>query len=108
MGNAPARVRCNTCNSERNYRLKTVLVKDKETRPRIRATKVSSPDVYEKKLRDSNMKTPRPYRATEAFEEGDVIDHTKFGRGVVMKVVPPDRIDVLFRDESKTLLCKLN
>ena len=37
------------------------------------------------------------------FHEGDIIDHTKFGPGIVEKVVD-DKIEVIFRHEIKTLV----
>ena len=40
-----------------------------------------------------------------SFAEGDVVDHPKFGLGVVREVLPPDKIQVLFRDGSRLLRC---
>jgi len=37
------------------------------------------------------------------FNEGDIIDHVKFGPGIVEKVVD-DKIEVIFRHEIKTLV----
>lgn len=52
------------------------------------------------------MKSPKTYRADQPFDESDVIDHVKFGRGVVLKLVHPDRMDVIFQDETRTLIRK--
>lgn len=49
--------------------------------------------------------TPRPYAMSAAFAEGEVIDHPKFGLGVVREVLPPDKVQVLFRDGSRLLRC---
>jgi len=106
VNNQPARVRCNTCRSERNYRQpklshtpvrKTV----SEERAKIRG---SHPDLYQQKLKANLMKTPKPYRIDAEFDLEDVIEHVKFGRGVVLKLVHPDRMDVLFQDETRTLM----
>jgi len=40
---------------------------------------------------------PRPYRPTEQYEKGDVVDHARYGRGRVTEV-RGDRIDVRFPD----------
>lgn len=34
----------------------------------------------------------------ESFAVGDVIDHPKFGNGVVQELLPPDKMQILFRD----------
>ncbi len=47
----------------------------------------------------------RPYAMNEAFVVGDVVDHPKFGSGVVQEVFPPDKMQILFRDGAKMLRC---
>ncbi len=109
-GGQPARVRCNTCKSERNYKAPRLSGGSDRPTPRaITRTKVvgAHPDLYQQKLRALVMKSPKPYRIDAAFEVDDLIDHIKFGRGVVLKLIHPDRMDVLFQDESRTLVCKL-
>lgn len=51
--------------------------------------------------------TPVPYSMQAAFAVQDVIEHPTFGRGEVLSVSPPDKMDVLFQDGVKTLRCKL-
>lgn len=109
VNNQPARLKCNTCKSERNYRAPkssdapTRRASVSEERAKIRG---SHPELYQQKLRETVMKSPKAYRIDEAFEADDVIDHVKFGRGVVLKLVHPDRMDVLFQDETRTLMRK--
>lgn len=54
---------------------------------------------------NTSAATPRPYAMDAAFAEGDIIDHPKFGLGVVREVLPPDKIQVLFRDGGRLLRC---
>lgn len=49
--------------------------------------------------------TPRPYAMDQSFAAGDIIEHVKFGLGVVQETVPPDKIQVLFRDGGRLLRC---
>lgn len=104
MNGEPARIRCNTCKSERNYRrskdVERVLIPS-QPRP-----KISAPDIYQAKLRENAAKTPRPYRIDETFEVNDVVMHSKFGKGVVTKILYPDRAEILFQDEMRTLMCR--
>jgi hypothetical protein len=53
------------------------------------------------------MKNPKTYRADQPFEMKDVINHPKFGKGIVIRIQPPDRMEVLFPDESRILVCAL-
>jgi len=102
----PARVRCNTCKGERNYKNPVTALKAKAAAPSRPRVTGSNPDLYQKKLQENLMKTIMPYRADQTFAENDVIDHPSFGRGVVLKLIFPDRMDVLFQDETKTLVRK--
>ncbi|MFH1137729.1 MAG: hypothetical protein V1816_16805 [Pseudomonadota bacterium] len=45
-----------------------------------------------------------PYRLSDAFEEGQAIEHPKFGLGFVAKVLNNQKINVLFERELKTLV----
>ncbi|MBN8554763.1 MAG: hypothetical protein J0L93_04900 [Deltaproteobacteria bacterium] len=114
VGSEPARVRCNTCKSERNYRATKRLSKVLDSEgPSVRRTRVvasssgeSIYQLYQKKLHEAAAKTPKAYRIDEAFEVGDAIDHVKFGRGIVLKLIHPDRMEVIFPDEMKVLMKK--
>lgn len=48
---------------------------------------------------------PRPYAMTETFAVGDIVDHPKFGHGVVQELFPPDKMQILFRDGARMLRC---
>lgn len=101
---SPARVRCNTCFSERNYREKKQTHRKTPTVRRLKST--SSEQLYQQKLKNSWEKTPKTFHIELEVEEGDVVDHPTFGRGVVLKLIPPDRMDIVFPDQTRTLACK--
>jgi hypothetical protein len=44
-----------------------------------------------------------PYNVSTVFSTGDVVRHKKFGDGVVTRVIDAQKIEVLFKDEPKTL-----
>ena len=58
--------------------------------------------VWKAKLGDRT--TGRAYKASEHFDVGEVIDHPKFGLGVVR--ASTDKIDVIFRDAPRILVHK--
>lgn len=39
------------------------------------------------------------------LKEGDIINHSKFGRGVVIEKMEPNKVEVLFEDDLKRLVC---
>ena len=45
----------------------------------------------------------KPYNVGGSFREGDLVRHKKFGDGLVTRVIDAHKVEVLFRDEAKTL-----
>ena len=45
----------------------------------------------------------KAYNVGANFREGDLLRHKKFGDGVVTRVIDAHKVEVLFRDEAKTL-----
>jgi hypothetical protein len=43
------------------------------------------------------------YSVGGSFREGDLLRHKKFGDGVVTRIIDAHKVEVLFRDEAKTL-----
>ena len=45
----------------------------------------------------------KAYSVAANFREGDLLRHKKFGDGVVMRVIDAHKVEVLFKDEARTL-----
>jgi hypothetical protein len=45
----------------------------------------------------------RAYNAGGNFREGELLRHKKFGDGIVTRVIDASKVEVLFRDEPRTL-----
>jgi len=104
VGNTPARIRCNTCRSERNYKapkLQTILRSPREPR-----AKVSDEGLYQRKLKENATKPEKAYRIDAELAANDLVNHSVFGRGVVLKTIPPDRAEILFKEQSRVLVCR--
>jgi len=43
------------------------------------------------------------YEVGGSFHEGELVRHKKFGDGVVTRVIDSSKVEVLFRDEARTL-----
>lgn len=100
-----AKVKCNTCKTMHAYKDPS---QSKTKQSRVRkatalSTKiVSVSDLWMEKM-SSTTKKSTPYSVKGRFLEGDIIDHSKFGPGIVEKVID-DKIEVVFRHEIKTLV----
>lgn len=109
VGASPARVKCDTCKSERNYRqadrLSSVLDAPQASRriAPVERPKYSNSDLYAQKMREAVMKDPKPFSMKQAFAANDVITHPSFGKGIVLKLIHPDRMEVLFQDQMRVL-----
>jgi hypothetical protein len=58
---------------------------------------------WEKAIAGRAVSEFRNYRVDETFAEGDLIRHKKFGDGVVTKILDPKKVEILFKDEPRTL-----
>ena len=47
--------------------------------------------------------SPQPYSMKSPFQPDDFVDHPTFGRGVVVGVIRPDKMEVLFQEGVKVL-----
>ncbi|WP_394820664.1 hypothetical protein [Pendulispora albinea] len=123
VGTKPVRVECSTCGSHHNYRPRAPGDKG-EPAVRTRASgsgistprparisgaakaeqaKVSREQTWEKAIAGRGVSDFRRYSVVQTFQEGDLIHHAKFGDGVVTRVLDPRKVEVLFRDEPRTL-----
>lgn len=46
----------------------------------------------------------RSYRMTETYEKGELVQHPRFGLGVVQQTNGPGKVDILFREGLRTLV----
>ncbi|HEY4016975.1 MAG TPA: hypothetical protein VGM06_26765 [Polyangiaceae bacterium] len=58
---------------------------------------------WEKAIAGRGVNEFKAYNVGGNFAEGDLVRHKKFGDGVVVRVIDAGKIEILFRDEAKTL-----
>ncbi len=58
---------------------------------------------WEKAIAGRSVSEFKQYAVGASFHEGDLVRHKKFGDGVVTRVIDAHKVEVLFRDEAKTL-----
>jgi hypothetical protein len=125
VGPKPVRVECSTCGSHHNFRARAPGEKDPSATTRSSngsgaggSTRAPARDrgptqreitarereqTWEKAVLGRTAAEFKPYRITALFNPGDLVKHVKFGDGVVMRIVDARKVEVLFRDEPRTL-----
>jgi len=110
------RVICLTCDSQHNYhqppgekkqtaaRVMRVSREMKKTSaPAGGGARVFAHWVRTRQEMKDAERTPTPYDFREVYEPGQPIDHPKFGLGFVQKIIPPNKMEVMFETDIKTL-----
>ena len=120
VGPKPARVECETCHSQHNWRERAP--GDGPARePRMvgsaavpRTPRQSHVTRLEQERRDREQSWERAvtgklvgefvkYNVKAQFKVGDLVKHPKFGDGVVTQVLDKNKVEILFRDEPRRL-----
>ena len=122
VGSKPVRVECSTCMSHHNFRefapgdggkggsatakgttgsgprparVPTVTRLEQERRDREK--------IWEKAIAGKAMGDFKRYNVSATFSAGELVRHSKFGDGVVTRVLDANKVEVLFKDEHRTL-----
>ncbi len=109
------RVICLTCQSQHNYRqppgekrpaaAKTVRVAKemKKTSAPSGGARVFAQWMQSRDNLSASGEASRPYDFKEKYAPGQAICHAKFGLGFVQRIIPPNKMEVMFENEIKTL-----
>ena len=100
------KVQCNTCKATHVYKDPALAkIKKKTTKTGTRKKTVSVPvhELWMNAIENATSKS-EPYSIKNTYKEGDVIDHPKFGPGVIEKVVDNDKVSIIFRHDIKLLV----
>ena len=103
------KVECNTCHAVHQYKdpaTKTKKVKKSAGTTKRRSTRksVSVDQLWMEEMGKASGKA-KAYSIRDEFESGDIIDHKKFGPGIVQGLID-DKMEVLFEHEIKLLVHK--
>lgn len=120
VGATPVRVECSTCSSHHNFRARApgdkaptagtrssgASAAPRSTRSTVTKAAQAALDrerTWEKSIAGKGVHDFRPYRVTETFTEGQLVRHSKFGDGVVVRILDPKKVEILFKDDTRTL-----
>lgn len=71
-----------------------------------RASVAKTEAAWQEAMRNHSGEEALAYAMTNSYKTRDFIDHPTFGKGEVIAVTAPDKIDVIFECGVKTLRCK--
>jgi len=103
VGKKPARVSCNTCKSQHSYKANPPGEGSRKT-PGSAPSPRRSANRYQSLLKANGESAVKAYSPASKYEQGDVLEHPTFGRGVATAVRDGTKIDVLFESGSKILI----
>jgi hypothetical protein len=111
-------VRCESCGVEgefRSPREKTKAGLQEALRrktmpppPRRRAARkrAESPEeIFQKLVEGRDLSTAEPYSIKAPFQVSDLIDHPKFGVGIVTAIEDVQKVKVVFEDGERIMIC---
>ena len=115
VGNKVVKVQCNVCRALHNYRPIQV---EKKATVRRSGEKSGQPGKTGRISRESKAENnfrellggrdpvaALEYAMTESFTDDDLVSHPVFGIGLVTRMIPPNKIEVVFKEGSKVLIC---
>lgn len=102
----PKKVKCNTCNGQHNYRTAPSEKTRTGSKTTVRKRRAKGPTYEEhiSRLTGGDPSRAKPYASSGHFEEDEVIDHPRFGLGVVLSTIKTNKMEILFKDGPKLLI----
>lgn len=110
-GDNIGKVQCKTCSGSHAYKDPSkVKAKKVSTKTRTVSKKATSQesisDLWLEAVGRATAKS-KDYSPKGKFLKGDIVDHPKFGPGVIDKIIDGNKIEVIFRHSIKTLIHNL-
>lgn len=111
VGDKPVQTKCNTCGAFHRYRVP--MSERKASGGRRTAKKPSGASVprttswerdWEQQVAQAGDAPIKKYRMTEAFSKADLMQHSKYGLGIVQQDLGGEKVSVLFRSGLRTLV----
>jgi hypothetical protein len=121
LGAVPKKVECSTCSSHHLYRPhppgergerpagapRSGVSEPKSARAshvtRAEAARQDREKTWEKATIGRAVTDFKRYNTGATFREGDLVRHSKFGDGVVTRIVDLSKVEVMFKDETRML-----
>jgi hypothetical protein len=111
MGEKIRRVRCGVCGTEHNFhRSQTLKLRSARTEVQAPVRKRREEQrahtharIFEEQMLGRDPGHAKPYDIKDKYYHEDLVTHPLFGLGLVTRIKEDGKIEVLFREGSKTL-----
>ena len=112
-GDRIAKCQCQTCKKEHVYKAPKGVTEPGKAKPKATRKKksddsapsASSIEAEWEKLMAQHKDAPlKPYNTKGKFGLGDKINHPNFGHGIVGKLIYPNKLEIIFRNDLKVLI----
>ena len=124
-GDKPKKVECLTCHGQHMYKASepksrkkadskkaasTSKVEKPKTKKRTKAELIQEKEkkLWEETLANRDLSQAKTYSMAGSYEFDDVINHGKFGMGIVTNIVNNQKMEVLFEDGYKSMVCNFS
>jgi len=114
LGDEVKRVHCLTCGGDHQYyppkgespsKASPRASKPAQTKPEKRSSRRASGEWSRIMQEMPPDVSPRPYKASETYQPAEYIAHSVFGPGRVLEILGRERIEVIFKEGRKVLVC---
>lgn len=107
-GDRIAKVQCFTCKKEHVYKAPKGVTEPKAKKKKDASQADATPHSIEaewERLMQVHKDVPfKSYSVKSSFILGDKLNHPTFGEGIVGKLIYPNKLEVIFRNEVKILI----
>ena len=100
------KVLCKTCEKEHVYKAPKgdKAPAKKKTAARAKKKKASPLEEWEMAMEQAKDATVKAYALDGSFGEGEKVDHSTFGQGLVIRLISPNKMEVIFEEVSKFMI----
>lgn len=106
-GEKVKKVLCKTCNKEHVYKAPKkgkVPSKKKKTTSKSNKITISPLEEWETAMEQAKDAPIRVYAQDGSFKEGEKVDHSSFGQGLITKLIHPNKMEVIFEEGTKFMI----
>lgn len=97
------RVRCNICGQEHSYK-KPRDEGESGKREKLQQKKEQkAKSLWEEYIKNRDLSEAREYDIKDSYMVGEIINHSSFGIGIVLRLIEKTKMEVIFEDGIKIL-----
>lgn len=108
VGPKIVKVQCKTCKKEHGFKaakgVDSPAKAPKSRKPAAEKAPAVSIEAEWRKIMATAKRASIPYTPRVKLQLGDMVAHPSFGDGVVMKIVHPDKAELIFQHDIKLLI----